>query len=146
MKISAKCDYACRALLELSLNYEGGKPLQLHEIAQKQDIPLKFLSQILLELKRAGWVKSIRGKKGGYLLNKPLNKLTMGEVIRKMEGSLLDVKCINGKNRCSLEGNCELKLLWEEVKNAISNIVDSITFQDICNKVEELRNIIIYQI
>jgi len=59
---------------------------------------------------------------------------------------LLDVKCINGKNRCSLEGNCELKLLWEEVKNAISNIVDSITFQDICNKVEELRNIIIYQI
>ena len=77
MRISAKIDYACRALLELSLHWPNNIPLQINTIAQNQQMPVKFLTQILLQLKQIGYVQSVRGKKGGYLLAKAPQKIRL---------------------------------------------------------------------
>ncbi len=89
MRISARCDYACRALLELALHWPNIEPVQTYTISEKQDIPMKYLVQILIQLKRMGLVESARGKHGGYSLAKPPNKISLGEVIREVGGPLL---------------------------------------------------------
>ena len=81
MKISAKIDYACRALLELSLHWPSQEPLQVDQIAQRQRVPVKFLTQILIHLKQVGYVESVRGKKGGYLLRKLPKEIKLNDIM-----------------------------------------------------------------
>lgn len=136
MKVSAKGDYACRALLELALKYDAGQPVQLSEIAQSQEIPDKYLVQILVVLKGAGLVKSKRGAEGGYLLAKPPSAITLGEVVRVIDGPLLTLKCSmeNDSETCPRIPICEFHPIWEEVRGAISDIVDHLTLEDICKR------------
>ena len=89
MRVSAKCDYACKALLELALHWPNKEPVQIHEISEKQDIPIKYLVQILIQLKRIGFVDSIRGKEGGYNLAIAPDRITLGKVMREIGGPLL---------------------------------------------------------
>lgn len=148
MKISAKCDYACKALLELSLRHGEKELTQIQTIAQNQNIPEKYLVQILIQLKGAGLVDSVRGKEGGYYLKKPPNKITLGDVIREIDGDLLSIGGLNGNTRREYEGKPKsiLGSIWNEVKNAISDTVDDITFEDIRKRDAMSRKALIYNI
>ncbi len=140
MKISAKVDYACRALLELALKHGSGTPVHVRDIAEKQKIPSKYLVQILVMLKGAGFVRSKRGVEGGYLLSRSPSQITLGEVVRLVDGPLLPAKCSteDDSSTCELIPTCAIHPVWEDVRHAISDIVDNITYEDLCKRTYEM--------
>lgn len=140
MRISARCDYACKALLELALHWPNKEPVQLHTISESHKIPTKYLVQILIQLKRVGLIESSRGKQGGYNLIKNPNAITLGEVMREMGGPLLPLA------KTALEIESEFAAIWEEVETAMAKILDKVTFEDIINRVRGKEKAIIYQI
>ncbi|MHC4534268.1 MAG: RrF2 family transcriptional regulator [Planctomycetota bacterium] len=142
MKISAKCEYACRAVLELSLQFKGNMPVQIQTIASNQNIPEKYLVQILLQLKGAGLLISIRGKEGGYYLAKPPNRITLGEIIREIDGPLLSINSADD----STESGRILRGIWQNMESIISSLVDNTTFEDISSEVERLKAAGVYHI
>jgi Rrf2 family protein len=136
MKISKRGEYALRALIDLGIASEMGWPmLQISELATKEKLPVKFLEQIFTQLKTAGYVKSRRGKFGGYSLAKPMNRIKFGEVIRMIDGPLAPIRCVSQTSyeRCSCpdENHCGLRILMFDVRNAISTILDRYTLADI---------------
>ncbi|MFQ5656559.1 MAG: RrF2 family transcriptional regulator [Candidatus Methylomirabilales bacterium] len=137
MKVSTKGDYAARAVQELSMHYNRGV-LQIEEIAQRQDIPVRYLEQLLLILKRAGYLESKRGVKGGYSLAKPPNQITLGEIIRLMEGPPAPIYCVDpsSRNKCPVEKTCGFQGVWGEVRDAVAEILDNITFEEICRRAQ----------
>jgi Rrf2 family protein len=137
MSVSQKCQYALRAVFELAKRYEQG-PAKISEIAEVQAIPIRFLEVILNQLKQGGFTDSRRGKEGGYFLIRHPHNLTVGEVIRFVEGPLGPVECVNASplEKCALRGECVFYPMWERVKIAVTEIYDSTTFQDL---VEEER-------
>lgn len=140
MRISARCDYACRAMLELSLHWPSKKPLRTQEISEKQDIPERFLVQILLQLKRDGLVVSSRGKGGGYNLATPPDDIPLGLVMRKMGGRLLPVAESAGKKRSVFDD------VWHDAEKAMAKLLDTVTFADIRDRANGEGNVIFYQI
>ena len=140
MRISARCDYACRALLELSLHWPEEQPLAIHTISERQDIPMRYLVQILLQLKRGGYVASVRGKEGGYNLAMPPVQVKLGEVLREMGGPLLPVANSHEGNNGVFSG------VWTEVEQAMAQVVDRVTFEDIAGKARGKIGTLIYQI
>jgi len=140
MRISARCDYACKALLELALHWPSKEPLQINTISKRQDIPTRYLVNILIQLKRMGLVTSIRGKEGGYNLAKPPNKITLSTVMRQTAGPFLPVADSVLKNRSVFP------TIWKELENAMAKTLSKITFEDITNKVKGMENTINYQI
>ena len=135
MNISQKCQYAVRALLELAKRY-GQPPVRSGEIAAQQVIPPRFLENILNELKTAGLVESHRGAKGGFQLACPPQQLTVGRVIRLIEGPFDPVRCTGDQDNtsCPLRDGCALIDLWSEAKEAIEKVYDSVTFQDLVDR------------
>ena len=132
MRLTKRGEYALRALIDLGLAQESGRPmLQIAEVARKENIPIKFLEAILVELKEAGYLDSKRGKKGGYFLAKPMDTIRIGDVVRKLEGPLAPIACVsqNFYERCSCpdEAHCGLRMLMLDVRNAIANILDGYT-------------------
>ncbi|MGH7979588.1 MAG: RrF2 family transcriptional regulator, partial [Limisphaerales bacterium] len=107
MQVSKKTDYALRALFTLGEHFNG-TPIPIRELARRNDIPKRFLEQIMLALKAKGWVKSLSGMRGGYVLAKNPSKITMGEVIRHFDGILAPIACVSfsGYKRCSQEPVC----------------------------------------
>lgn len=136
MKISTKGDYATRALQDLALHYNEG-PVRAEGIARRQRLPLRYMEQLLLLLKRHGYVASKRGVRGGYYLAKPPGQITLGEVIRAMDGTLAPIFCVTEWPRdvCSQEPHCVLREVWAEVYMAVSRIVDTTTLEDICKRI-----------
>src|SRR5438128_6162815 len=94
MKISARNEYACSAVLELSLNYDSEAPIRVQDIAERQGIPMKFLFQIMQILKRVDIVRSRRGTDGGYVLTRPAGQITVGDVLRTMTGPFVQPSCL----------------------------------------------------
>jgi len=143
MKISFKGDYAIKSLVYLASQYTRNKDSrsQIGEISKIQDIPVKFLEHILLTLKNAGYVKSHRGTKGGYSIAKDPEKITLGEIIRLIDGPTSSIACVSRSRNsyCDFEKKCVLKPIFEEVRDAISDIIDNITFKDLVEKEEKLR-------
>ncbi|HZX60322.1 MAG TPA: Rrf2 family transcriptional regulator [Candidatus Methylomirabilis sp.] len=137
MKISTKGDYATRAMQELSLHYNKG-PILIEAIAQRQEIPVRYLEQLLLILKRAGYLESKRGVKGGYALAKPPHQITLGEIIRLMEGSPAPLFCVDPSSRekCPVEHRCGFQTVWADVRDAVAAILDGITFEEICRRAQ----------
>lgn len=137
MKISKKGEYALRALTYLAVN-DNRKITHIHEIALKEEIPEKFLEQILLALKNAGWLQSRRGIGGGYSLNSSPSEITMGEVIRLFDGPFSPLECIelSSHESCTKESTCGLRSVMLDVRNAVSEILDHVTLKDICNRIE----------
>lgn len=140
MRISARCDYACKALLELSLHWPDKEPLHINAISEKQHIPMRYLVQILIQLKRMGAVCSVRGKEGGYNLAGSPHKIKLGEVMREIGGPLLPMS-----NGASNNGSA-FGAIWEEVEGAMAKVLDKITFEDIVNKAKDTKRAIVYQI
>jgi Rrf2 family protein len=135
MRLSTKGEYASRAMLELSLRYDQG-PLHIREISEAQNIPRRFLEQILLLLKRAGHLKSRKGQKGGYILSKPPSAITVAEVIRVIDGPLAPIDCVSvmAHEPCPMEGACGLRWLWKDVRDAVAGILEKTTFADLVEK------------
>ena len=135
MKLSKKSEYGLRALLELQSTYNG-PVLQRHEIAERQHIPLKFLEVILNQLKGGGFVRSWRGAEGGYRLARPADQITVGEILRFVDGPIAPVDCVSQSRptECVFHGDCSFFGFWGEVRQAISNVVDRTTFADLVRK------------
>lgn len=130
--LSQKCQYALRAVFELSKSYGGG-PVKIGNIAAAQDIPQRFLEVILGELKRGGFVESRRGSEGGYLLVRTPRTLTIGEIIRFVEGPIGPVECVTGTpgENCALYPGCAFLEMWQRVQKAVSGVYDTTTFEDL---------------
>lgn len=141
MRVSARCDYACKALLELALHWPSREPLQIHTISEKENIPMKYLVQILIQLKRMGLVESVRGKQGGYILARAPNRISLGEVMRQIGGPLLP-----RSNSTTGEKDSVFATIWKEVEEAMAKVLDKVTFEDIANKAKGMEGTIIYQI
>ncbi len=140
MRISARCDYACRAIMELALHWPRKLPLHIQVISERQNIPIKYLIQILIQLKRRGLAISIRGKEGGYNLSKAPAEITLGEVMRQTGGPLLPLADSAAKNKSVFFS------IWKEAEGAIAKVLDQITFEDIAKKARNLKGAISYQI
>ena len=136
MKFSKKSEYGLRALIELTAAY-GKDPVPRHLIADRQHIPIVFLEQILLALKHAGVLASTRGASGGYALIKPPSKVTLGQVIRILDGPLAPIGCVSrtAYKKCddcpyARKASCPLQDAMGEVRNAIADILDNYSLED----------------
>lgn len=146
MYISYKTDYALKTLLELAKNY-GDKVLTIPEMAKKLDIPKKFLEQILLNLKKGGFIASKRGPAGGYYLDQDPAKLTLGQVLRFIEGPLEPIACVDEHYKgCSDLAKCVLRQVWIKTAKATSEIVDNITIEDLVKDIQKRKAVISFSI
>jgi Rrf2 family protein len=136
MNLSKRSEYALRALIDLGIARELGRPiLQVSELAAKEQLPIKFLEQILTQLRVAGYVETRRGKLGGYSLARPASRIKLGAVIRLLDGPLAPIACVSQSayERCSCpdEAHCGLRMLMLDVRNAIARILDRSTLAQI---------------
>ena len=144
MKLSLRGEYALRALIVLGLNY-GREVLRIQSISAEQNIPKRFLEQILNELKSAGIVESRRGVAGGYRLSKPPDQISLAVVIRHIEGPLAPVSCVSEKfySKCSCpdESKCGIRSIMKEVRDAIVKILEGVTVAEMCERVKLLQGV-----
>lgn len=140
MKLSTKGEYATRALLHLALQHRRGGLITTDEIASQENIPRKYLEQILTTLKQGGLVRSRPGIGGGYHLARPPEQISLGEVVRLMDGPLAPISCVSrtAHQHCPVEGNCGLRSVWEEVRNAVTQVLDKLTFADVVQRTSEV--------
>ncbi|HZP60823.1 MAG TPA: Rrf2 family transcriptional regulator [Opitutaceae bacterium] len=136
MKLSKRGEYALRTLINLGIAREVGRPLvRVAELAAAEQLPVKFLEQIMQVLKDAGYVESERGKFGGYRLARPTNKIVIGEIVRLLDGPLAPIGCVSQtayeKCSCPDETHCGLRMLMLDVRNAIAGILDRYTLFDV---------------
>jgi Rrf2 family protein len=147
MKLSLRGEYALRALIVLGLSYrpKGDSVLRIQTISDQQNIPKRFLEQILNELKSVGILESKRGVAGGYRLRVPPEKVTLAEVIRHIEGPLAPVNCVSERfyKRCSCpdESKCGIRSVMKEVREAIVNILEQVTVAKLCERVTQLQGL-----
>ena len=139
MRGSAKAEYACRAVLELTRYHDKVEVIHISDIAVRQSIPEKYLVQILLQLQRAGLVRSKRGATGGYSLARTPGDISLGDVIRAMDGALISVESLSGDPDVSdqLSGQHVLKNVWMDVQARLGEIMDGITFEDISRQAQK---------
>jgi len=134
MKVTYRGDYALKAVLDLAVHY-GKDVITIHDISKRIDAPIKFLEQVLLDLKKGGFVESRRGKVGGYLLSRSPSKITVGEVIRFIDGPIEPISCAkDGYSKCGDIYKCVFRKIWQDVSKATSDIVDNITFEELASK------------
>ena len=138
MKLSTRTRYGIRAILELAENYGKG-PLQLRVIAHSQEISVKYLEQLMAILKSAGFVRSIRGSKGGYLLANAPNQIKLSDVFNALEGPVVTTECLENNSYCERVADCVARQVWVEVQEAIMTVLQSKTLQDLVDKTKDKR-------
>ncbi|WP_034429884.1 RrF2 family transcriptional regulator [Caldisalinibacter kiritimatiensis] len=139
MRLSTKGRYGLKAMFELALHYGEG-PIPLNNIAESQNISEHYLEQLIATLRRKGLVKSVRGAQGGYMLARAPEEITVGEVIRPLEGSIAPSECVIDDETvsCDKEDVCVTKTVWKRIRDSINEVIDSITLQDM---IDDHRNI-----
>lgn len=132
MYVSMKTDYALRALFTLVEHYKG-TPIPIRELARRNYVPKRFLEQIMLALKAEGWVDSLPGVRGGYVLAKDPSKITMGEVVRHFDGILAPIACVSvsGYKRCSQEPVCRFRRVFFDIRNYVAGVMDRATLAEV---------------
>jgi Rrf2 family protein len=144
MKLSLRGEYALRALLVLGLNY-GPSVVQIQIISRQQNIPKRFLEQILNDLKSAGIVQSKRGVAGGYRLARPPEEITLASIVRHIEGPLAPVGCVSGhfykKCSCPDESRCAIRSVMKEIRDAVVAIAERVTIAELCERWHELQEV-----
>ena len=131
MKISTKGRYALRLMIDLAQHDAAGY-IPLRDISKRQEISAKYLEQIVTILCRAGYVKSVRGAQGGYLLSRDPSQYTVGQILRLTEGNLAPVACLEDEeNHCGRSGCCATLKVWQKLNDAISDVVDHVTLADL---------------
>ena len=137
MKISTKGRYALRLMLDLAV-YNTGEPVSLKDVARRQEISEKYLEQIISLLNKAGFVRSIRGAQGGYMLTREPAEYTVGSILRLTEGDLAPVSCVGtGSAVCGRKTGCVTVRVWEMISDAVNGVVDHITLADMVGWQEE---------
>jgi len=141
--ISKKTKYALKALIYLARKYDQG-PVLISDLARDERIPKKFLELILLSLKNNGILQSKKGKGGGYYLGKPPREISVGNVVRNLDGPLAPVPCVSVTayakcQECLDERNCGIRLVMKEVRDAISNILDKTSLADVLEREEKAK-------
>jgi Rrf2 family protein len=144
MKLSTRTRYGIRAILELALNHDKG-PLQTKIIAHRQNLSIKYLEQLMAILKSGGFVRSIRGSKGGYLLAKLPNQIKLSDVFNALEGPVITVECVENESYCAQVVDCVARQVWVQVKEAIDAVLQSITLQDLVDRTKD-KKAVNYQI
>jgi Rrf2 family protein len=145
MRLSKKGEYAVRALIEIGFEAKlrPGSLIQISTVAQRTNIPEKFLEQILLALRNGGILKSKRGVEGGYSLAKPADEVTLGEVIRLLDGPLAPIPCVSSTAyepcSCPDEASCGLHIAMQQVRDAIANILDNYKLSRVIQEVAKHR-------
>lgn len=135
MKISTKGRYALRLMLDLAQHSTEQEYISIKKISQRQDISEKYLEQIVAQLSRAGFVKSVRGAQGGYRLVMEPKDYTVGMVLRYIEGNLSSVSCLEeSPNKCRRCNNCVTLEVWQQINDAVDAVIDNITLQDLVEK------------
>ncbi len=131
MKLSTRSKYGMNAMFELALRHGGG-PASIKDISEAQSIPEAYLEQLFIPLKKAGLIVSVRGAQGGYTLAKSPADISIGAVIRTLEGSLFPVECLEDEGGCCERGStCAGRIIWEKLYSSITNVIDKLTLQDI---------------
>jgi Rrf2 family transcriptional regulator, cysteine metabolism repressor len=140
MQVSQRSRYALRALFELAKR-EGDGPSRIGDIAEAQAIPPRFLEVILNQLRQAGFVRSVRGAHGGYALARSPREITVGEMMRFTEGSLVPLDCTPqmAEPDCPLYGECVFQEMWERAGEALAGVYDATSFQDLLDADEQRR-------
>ena len=147
MKISTKIRYGARAMVELASHYGQG-PIELREIAKKENISPKYLEQVINPLRADGLVKAMRGAKGGYSLAKPPSEICLYDVVEVLEGPLNLLDCLGDPKACQRVSSCVTREVWKEVSDAISKIFCAVTLEDLVKRrrEKEKNNSSMYQI
>lgn len=133
MNISSRCEYACRAVVELAKNPSASEPMTAQLIAERRNIPEKYLVHILLTLKRAGLVRSIRGAQGGYLLAKSPDEISVGDILRAIDGGVLTPLPVED------EAGQDLAVTWREIGRSIDAILEKITIRDLIERADHVN-------
>ena len=144
MKLSTRARYGIRAILELAGNYKKG-PLQIKTVAQRQDISVKYLEQLMTVLKSGGFITSIRGPKGGYILAKDPNRIKLSDVFNCLEGPVVTAECLQNQTYCERTADCVTRQVWAQVQQAIISVLESITLQDLVDRTKKDK-MLYYQI
>jgi Rrf2 family protein len=136
MKLSKRGEYALRSLINLGIAAKVGRKLvRVTELAKAEDLPVKFLEQVVQQLREAGYVESTRGKHGGYRLAKPADQIAIGSIVRLIDGPLAPIGCVSQTAyepcNCPDEAHCGLRMLMLDVRNAIAAILDRYTLADV---------------
>jgi len=145
LPISAKGEYAARALLHLALASDAQTPVRTGDIAERQNIPKKYLEQILLVFKKEGLVRSKPGLNGGYFLAKRPSEITMAEVIRAVDGPLAPVRCVSqtAYAPCPIahvEATCALRTVWQEARDAMVGVLERITLEELAARARAMAD------
>ena len=137
MKLSTKCRYGIHAMFDLAQNVGQG-PQTLRQISERQMISEQYLEQIVGTLRREGMVTSVRGAQGGYMLARPAEEITVGQMIRVLEGPLFFTDCLVDKEACVRSGQCPSRLVWERLNDCINGVIDSITLKDMLDNPSQI--------
>ncbi len=130
MKLSARSRYATRLLLDLAL-HKTDKPVRTALLSENTGITIQFIEQIIRPLKKADLIKSARGAAGGHMLNKPPAKITVGEIVRAMEGDINITDCLDCETKCDRSTDCKTRDVWKRASRAMETELDSITLADL---------------
>ncbi len=137
MNLSTKVRYAARAMIELTLHYKED-PIQLNEIACKQDISVKYLEQIMAPLRARGFVRTQKGSRGGYHLAVKPEDITLYDIVESIEGNLSPVSCIDNNGQCDRAKVCVTRDVWSRIKDAIKRELESKTLAELATEQEDL--------
>lgn len=133
MRLSTRSRYGTRMMVDLAQHYDEG-PVQIRDIAERQDISAKYLEQLIIPLKKANYIKSVRGPKGGHLLAMPPEEITVGEIVRTLEDQISLVHCIENPGTCHRVGACLTRDLWRTATKAVYNELDAVTLFELINR------------
>ena len=139
MRLSTRTRYGLRAIIEVALSYEKG-PIQTKIISERQQISIKYLEQLMAILKSGGFVRGIRGSKGGYVLAKAPNQIKLNEVFNVLEGPVKTVECVDNDTYCGLTAECVARQVWAEVEDAINGVLEAITLQDLIERTQDEKS------
>jgi len=140
MKLSTQSRYGVRAIFDIAYN-SAHSPAQIQDIFRRQRIPPRYLEQIFQRLKKKGFLESKRGPRGGYMLKRDPEQITIGEIIRAVESTSKIVFCTEfevGRKKCPTFDKCVTRHIWKEAQDLLCNYFDSITIADLCTKAKEL--------
>ena len=130
MKISTRGRYGTRMMLDLAAHHDQG-PTPLREIAKRQDLSVKYLEQLIIPLKAAGYIRSVRGARGGYTLARKPDKISVGQIIKVLEGGLSLVDCVEDPKVCERERNCPTRDIWLRMSDRLMEELSSLTLRDV---------------
>lgn len=140
MRLTTKGRYGLRAMFELAKDYGKG-PVTIKTISERQHLSIHYLEQLLAKLRRSGLIKSVRGPGGGYILAKKPSKISIGDIVRILEGPIALAKCIDEslmKNICEHIDDCVVRLMWKRISDRIADVLDSITLEDLNKEVNNI--------